>query len=234
MKKKNISQIKIVFVEDYKIDQGTIVTMLMKEGYSSENIIVCNNRQEAEVAIKREKPQIALVDLKIPFQRHDKDELQTGLDFVHWIIDQCGDQTSVIALSRFPYRWVMFQVLASGVSFVDKREYEELGWVLDRVLDGHIVYTSKLTPVIRESFKEAIDFKLEQEDIDILGLIHYEDLTDRQIADRVGYTEDGIGNRLKEIRKKTGIRERHQLAAWYCQFIAPVQEDQFKAFDKKT
>jgi DNA-binding NarL/FixJ family response regulator len=233
MEKKDKSKIKIVFVEDYKIDQGTIISMLINAGYSKENITVCNNRLEAEVAIRTEKPRLAIVDLKIPFGPQDDDRLQTGLDLVRWIVDQGDDRISVIALSRFPDRWVVFQVLSSGVSFIDKREYEELSWVVDRVLHGHIVYTSKLTPVVREAFKEAIDFKLDQQDIDILALIHYQDLTDRQVADKVGYTEDGIGNRLKELRKKTGIKERHQLAAWYCQFIAPVQGDKFKVFDKK-
>lgn len=234
MENRKISITKIVFVEDYKMDQGTILSMLINAGYSKENIMVCNNRLEAEAAIKTEKPHVAIVDLKIPFRPQDEDKLQTGLDFVRWIVDQYGDKTRVIALSRFPDRWVVFQVLASGASFVDKREYEELSWVVDRVLEGHVVYTSKLAPVILDSFKEAINFRLDQVDVDILGLIHSYDLTDRQIGEKVGYTEDGVGNRLKELRKKTGIKDRHRLASWYCQFIAPIQGDKFTVFDKKT
>lgn len=233
MKKNNEKKIKILFVEDYKIDQGTVISMLNNAGYSNENITVRNNRLEAEAAIKAETPRVAIIDLQIPDRPQGKEELDVGLGLVRWIVDQYGDKTSVIVLSRFPERWVVFQVLASGVSFVDKSEFDDLIWIVDRVLHGHVVYTSKLVPVIRASFKEAINFKLEQEDVDILSLIYYYDLTDGQIADKVGYSEDGVGNRLKDIRKKTGVKERHQLASWYCKFIAPIQGAKFMVLDKK-
>jgi len=234
MEKKNEAKIKIVFVEDYKINQGTVISVLTNAGYSAENIYMCNNRVEAEAAIKAEKPQIAIVDIAIPVQAQDEAKLEVGLSLIWWIIDQYGDKTKVIALSQFPFAWVVFQVLASGVSFVDKREFEELGWVVERARQGHVVYTSRLTPIIRQSFKEAINLQLDQEDINILALIHYQDLTDRQIGEKVNYTEDGVGNRLKELRKKTGIKDRHRLASWYCQFIAPIQGDKIAVFDKKT
>ena len=223
MEAKQLPKIKIIFVEDYQIDQRTVIDMLVSAGYAKSNIQVCENRRDAEAAINRAQPELALVDIQIPKEPVTKESLDVGLGLIRWITGRHGQKTTVIALSRFPQAWVLYQVLACGVSFVDKRVFEELLWIIPRALDGHVVYTNRSVPIVRQAFVEGTRIRMDRQDMTILALIYYQDLTDTQIGKHLDYGSDWVGNRLKDMYKKTGIRERHQLASWFCEFIAPIQ-----------
>src|SRR5688572_33087803 len=109
MEKINKAKIKILFVEDYQIYEESVLTILTNAGYLRKNIGICRSSEEAQNHIKIEEPQIAIIDLHIPVGPQGDGNLEVGLGLVRWILHQSGNKTKIIALSRFPERWVIFQ-----------------------------------------------------------------------------------------------------------------------------
>lgn len=223
MKIKNNSTNVVLLVEDYKMDAGTTMSMLIDAGYKEGNIHVSETMEDAEQFLRKNTPELVILDIEIPKTKGGAKALTNGLVLLRSLVKKYDNRIKIIAFSRYPSLWVVYQVLSQGVSFITKEDYSKDFFLsaLAQVKAGHMVVSSSVLPVLKQVFVSAIRVGLDEEDKKILGLI-LSGKTDKDIAQSLNFSDDWVANRLRRMFKAFGFRTREDLAAWYRDYIAPL------------
>jgi DNA-binding NarL/FixJ family response regulator len=221
------SEQSILLVEDYEMDRTAVHALLQEAGYDPSQIHTATNTMEAQDFIDTSPPDILILDLEIPVDAntplHNQDEdIRRGLRFLRTLTDREIEGLNIIVLSRFPKPWSVFQVLACGVSFIDKSNYKDLLIpAVEQAQHGHVIISSNVRPSLRQIFSLALRVGLEPEDVKIIRCLQ-ESLRDRDIADKLGYSEEGVSGRLRKMFKSYGMHSRDELANWFRDFVDPI------------
>jgi DNA-binding NarL/FixJ family response regulator len=227
METKPKSELSILLVEDYEMDRTAVQTLLQDAGYDPSRIHTTSNTLDTQTFIDASPPDILILDLEIPVDantplRRQDDDIRRGLNFLRTLTERYNDGLHIIVLSRFPKPWSVFQVLACGVSFIDKSNYKDLLLLaVEQAQRGHVIISSNVRPNLRQIFPLALRVGLDPEDVQIIHCIQ-EGLRDRDIADKLGYTEEGVSGRLRKMFKSYGMHSRDELANWFRDFVDPV------------
>lgn len=223
MKTKPNADKLALLVEDYKMDAGTTLPLLVNSGYKKEHIHVAETREDAELYLKKNLPELAILDLEIPKTRGAAKSLNNGLALLQYLTGKYNSKISLIAFSRFPHLWVVHQVISQGVSFIAKEDYNREFFLaaLQQVKMGHMVISSSVSPLLRQVFRSALRVGLDEYDKQILRHI-LASKSDREIASLMGFGEDWVAGRLRRMFKSFGFKSREDLATWFRDYIAPI------------
>jgi DNA-binding NarL/FixJ family response regulator len=92
---------------------------------------------------------------------------------------------------------------------------------VEQAQHGHVIISSNVRPSLRQIFSLALRVGLEPEDVKIIRCLQ-ESLRDRDIADKLGYSEEGVSGRLRKMFKSYGMHSRDELANWFRDFVDPI------------
>ena len=227
MEIKPKSELSILLVEDYEMERTIVQDLFREAGYDPSKILTASNSLDAQTIIESSRPDILILDLEIPVDantplRNQDDDIRRGLGILRTLAERYTETMHIIVLSRFPKPWNVYQVLACGVSFIEKNNYKDLLLsAMEQVQRGHVVISSNVRPILRQIFPLALRVGLDSADVKIIRYIQ-KGLTDRDIADLLSYTEEGVSNRLRRMFKSYGMHTREELANWFRDFVEPV------------
>jgi DNA-binding NarL/FixJ family response regulator len=223
MKTKSNSNKLVLLVEDYKMDAGTTLALLLDYGYKEEEIYVAENKEEAELFLQKTTPELVILDLEIPKRKSEAKALNNGLTLLRYLAEKHESQVRIIAFSRFPHLWVVYQVISQGVSFIAKEDYNRDFFLvaLQQIKLGHLVVSSSVLSGLKKIFRSALRVGLDEDDKQILRYILLKK-TDRDIAEAMGYGEDWVAGRLRRMFRSFGFKDRNDLAVWFRDYVAPV------------
>jgi DNA-binding NarL/FixJ family response regulator len=162
METKPKSELSILLVEDYEMDRTAVQTLLLDAGYDPSRIHTTSNTLDTQTFIDASPPDILILDLEIPVDantplRRQDDDIRRGLNFLRTLTERYNDGLHIIVLSRFPKPWSVFQVLACGVSFIDKSNYKDLLLLaVEQAQRGHVIISSNVRPNLRQIFPLAV------------------------------------------------------------------------------
>lgn len=221
------SELSILLVEDYEMDRTAVQGLLLGAGFDESQIHITTNTLDTQTFLEASSPDILILDLEIPADantplRRQDDEIRRSLNFLRKLTEQNQNSQHIIVLSRFPYPWVVYQVLACGVSFIDKYNYKELLIpALEQVQHGHVIISDNVRPYLRQIFSLSLRVGMDKEDVQIIRYIQA-GLRDIDIADKMGYTDDWVAKHLTRMFKSYGFHRRDDLANWFRDFVDPV------------
>lgn len=227
MQPKAKTDLSILLVEDYELDSDSILAQLDAAGYSRAQIQVTRNSQDTRKFVEESLPDVIILDLQIPKDADTalpskEEDIRQGLKFLRMLTERFYNQVHIIVLSRFPTPWIVYQVLACGVSFIDKYNYKDLlPWAIEQVQYGNVIISSTIRPILRKIFPLALRVGLDAEDVQIIHLI-LEGISDRDIADRLNFSEEWVSGRLRKMFRNHGFHSREELASWFRDFVEPV------------
>lgn len=227
MKNKPSSDKSVLLIEDFKIDINATLPLLVDAGYQQANIHVSENLDDAEKHLAKYKPELVILDLEIPQNgntiRIPEKDLRRGLSFLRSLIERYDNQLRIVAYSRYPNSWVVYQVISQGISFIAKQDYNKdfFPLAIQQIKQGHIIVSSSVIPNLRQIFRLALRVGLDDEDKQILRYI-IAGTSDKDIANAMGYGEDWVASRLRRMFKSFGFKNRDDLAVWFRDYIAPI------------
>ncbi len=229
MKNKPNSEKLALLIEDFKIDANATLPLLVDAGYQQANIHVSENLDDAEKYLQKNKPEIVILDLEIPQNegtiRVPEKDLRRGLSFLRYLINKYDHKFHVIAYSRYPHSWVVYQVISEGASFIAKQDYDKdfFTAAIHQINQGHLIVSNSVIPNLRQIFRLALRVGFSDEDKQILRHILVGS-SDKEIATAMGYGEDWVAGRLRSMFRSFGFKNRDDLAVWFRDYIAPVYE----------
>jgi DNA-binding NarL/FixJ family response regulator len=194
----------VIIVEDQRL-----VSELFSAHCRDLNLTVlamCGTLAEGTAAVRREKPDLLLMDFSLP----DGDGLQTAIQLMAEI-----PTLRVIGVSSHRDPWTMLQVQRSGLhGFVDKNEQrpEVLTEAIEAVLFGRTYYTSivsEASAVLRRD-RNAFVHVLSDYERRILSLIG-EAKDDVEIGAVLGISPATVQSRRRDIMKKLDIHATPKL-----------------------
>jgi len=210
-----MKKIKILIVDDQPIVCAGLNTILRFEE-DFEVAGVCHNGQEALAACARSKPDIVLMDARMP--------VMNGIEAAGEITRLFPD-TRVLILTTFNEDKLIVEGLQKGARgfLLKDMQPEELCGAIRAVHEGgvclHPEVTRKILGRIEESEKKAEADNLTAQDTDqltnrekeVLGLIG-KGLSNLEIAAALFIVEGTVKNHVSSLLAKLGVRGRTQLA----------------------
>jgi len=227
MKIKSGTDKSVLLVEDFKMDINATLPLLADAGYQQANIHVSEHLDDAEKFLQKSRPELVILDLEIPQNestiRVSEKDLRRGLLFLRNLVKKYDNQLHIVAYSRYPYPWVVYQVISEGVSFIAKQDYnkEYFSVAIQQIKQGHLIVSTSVIPNLRQIFRLALRVGLDEEDRQILRYILI-GTSDKDIAYAMGFGEDWVASRLRRIFRSFGFRNRDDLAVWFRDYVAPV------------
>ncbi len=227
MEMKPRNELTILMVEDFELDSDAVLSQLLATGFRQEQIRIARNTEDVQKQIDVALPDLVIYDLQVPVNSKSglagkEEDIRRSLDLLRRLTKEYADQVQFIVLSRFPEPWIVYQVLACGVSFIDKYNYRDLlSLAIEQALRGHVIVSSNVRPNLRMIFPLALRVGLDTDDVKIIRLILQGKL-DREIAELLDYSEDGIATRLRKMYRAYGFHTREELARWFRDFVEPV------------
>lgn len=227
MKTKINPDRSVLLIEDFMIDVNATLPLLIDAGYQHANIHVSENTDDAAKYLEKTKPELVILDLEIPQNkstiRVPEKDLRRGLSFLKSLIERYDNQIRIVAYSRYPNPWVVYQVISQGVSFIAKQDYNKdfFPAAIQQVLQGHVVISSSVIPNLRQIFRLGLRVGLDEEDKQVLRYILI-GTSDKDIATAMGFGEDWVAGRLRRMFRSFGFNNRDDLAVWFRDYVAPV------------
>lgn len=197
--------IRVVLADDHPVVRGGIREAL-KQDTGIAIVGEASNGDEAVALCQREKPDVALFDIRMP--------PTNGIKAMQRVLAVCPD-TRVIILTvhdNEPYWDAARRAGASG--FISKHApMEQLHLAVRTVVGGHTFYSAEITR--RLACRETGKFLVGERVIDALSAIELDTLrvaakglTNAEIAKELGTSEEAIKSRLRSIDDKLGVHSR--------------------------
>jgi DNA-binding NarL/FixJ family response regulator len=104
---------------------------------------------------------------------------------------------------------------------VDKSDLklpEDIRWLIESLMAGHLVYSRTVRPMVRQASRSAVAVAYDDQDLQMMALVRAQK-TDSEIALELSFAEDTIGRRLQRLFKCTGIHDRTLLAKWFSDYV---------------
>ncbi len=202
--------VRVVMADDQALLRASLVALL--DGEDDIDVVgEAGTGQEAVAVVRRERPDVVLMDLRMP-----------GLDGLAATRHICDDpalaRTRVLVLTMFDldeYVYEAFVVGASGFLLKDSMPRELLDAVR-RVSDGHALLAPSITRRLVDHFvatppvARPRDARLTDREIDVLTLVG-RGLSNHEIAGRLVLGVATVKTHVSHLLAKLGARDRVQL-----------------------
>ncbi|MBY7144991.1 response regulator transcription factor [Virgibacillus sp. NKC19-3] len=184
--------IRIVIAEDQRMLLGALGSILDLEE-DMEVVGQARNGQEALAVVKREEPDICIMDIEMP--------LKSGLDAAEELKD---DACKVIVLTTFARTGYFERARSAGVSgyLLKDSPSEELATSIRTIMDGRRIYAPELVDMALDN-GSPLTSREEQ----VIKLIA-EGKTTKEIANELFITNGTVRNYVSVILDKLNVSNR--------------------------
>ncbi len=212
--------IKILIADDQNLIRQSLAIVLN----SYEDFCVTDaveNGKEVIRAVRREKPDVILMDIRMP----EMDGVQCTK-----IIKENQPEIKIIILTTFDDDEYVFSALKYGASgyLLKGISMEELKDAIYKVYKGNAMINPDIASKVLRFFSEMAqsNFAIMVEEDLMIDLSQSEwkvikqigrGLSNKEIAAKLCLSEGSVRNYLSSILKKLGLRDRTQLAIWAIQ-----------------
>lgn len=192
----------VLIVEDERLVQELFLSYIKSASDRYELAEVTTDAANTEMICKSKKVDLILMDVCTANN-------SSGLEAARCI------------KSKFPMTKIIIVTSAPEYTFIDKAKaakidsfwYKDLSEqnllnVMDRTMAGESVYPEK-TPEIMIGL--ASSYELTPKELKVLSYLA-EGLSTKEVADRMGISNDGVNEHIKHLKSKTGCTSRTQLA----------------------
>jgi DNA-binding NarL/FixJ family response regulator len=213
--------IKVIIADDQELIRHSL-RIVLENRDNIEVIDVVSNGQEVIKSIRKNPPDIILMDVRMP--------KMDGVKCTQ-IIKEIYPDIKIIILTTFDNDEYVYNALKYGAS-----GYLLKGVSMDQLVDSiHIVYSGKamINPDIATKVVQLFsqmaksDYTIEcdidgvktltQTEWKIIEQIEF-GLSNKEVADNLNLSEGTVRNYLTSILSKIGFRDRTQLAIWAVQY----------------
>lgn len=192
--------IRILAVDDHPLLREGIAALIETEPDMT-LVAACSTGREAIQQFRAQRPDVTLMDLQMPEM--------TGLDAIIAIRGEFPD-ARIIVLTTYTGDAQVMRALKAGASgyLLKNLVHKELLDTIRAVHAGRKVVSAEVSFELAD---HATDDALTAAEIDVLRLIA-QGLANKQIADRLGVTEDTVKGRVKNILSKLSANDRTHAA----------------------
>lgn len=210
--------VKIMIADDQQLIRESLKIILDSDP-SFEVVKVVGSGQEVLDSLKTESVDIILMDVRMPNM--------SGVDCTR-IVKKEYPNIKVIILTTFDDDEYIYDALKYGASgyLLKDCSLEELSSAIHSVLSGGACFNPNVAGKVAQffsqmansnsefSFEHEEDFDLSDTECKIIAQIGH-GYSNKEIAQKLGFSEGTIRNYLSVILDKLDLRDRTQLAIWY-------------------
>lgn len=211
--------VKIMIADDQQLIRESLKIILDSDP-DFEVVKVVGSGQEVLDALKTESIDIILMDVRMPNM--------SGVDCTR-IVKKEYPNIKVIILTTFDDDEYIYDALKYGASgyLLKGCSLEELSLAIHNVLSGGACFNPNVAGKVAQFFSKMansnVDVSFENENTDvelsdtewkIIAQIGH-GYSNKEIAQKLGFSEGTIRNYLSVILDKLSLRDRTQLAIWY-------------------
>lgn len=205
-------QLRVVIVEDHEITRNGIAAVLGRAGIVT--VGEAGTGGEATEIIERERPDVVLLDIRLPDQ--------LGIETLRAIRERFPDVPVMILTSHSDPHLVEVALDSGADGFLLKRiESAKLPSFVrrvaagERVLDPDVVQLMEQAEAVRDQRLGA----LSPRELEVLELVA-QGLTNRELAQRLSLSEKTAKNYVSSMLKKLRINTRSGAAAYMARIQA--------------
>ena len=203
------SPIRVLIVDDHLVVREGLISLFE----SCKEIDVVGQAENGPTALSKTKsmnPDIILLDIRMPGS--------SGLDICHTLHIQ-SPKSRVIILTTYEEEDYLFRALRSGAwGYVLKTaSYDELVNAIVSVASGHRLLSPPMIDKLIDHFAELarekarLESGFAQSELDIIRLLA-EGATNKEIADRLHWSEVSVKRKLQSIFEKLDVQDRTSAA----------------------
>lgn len=211
--------VKIMIADDQQLIRESLKIILDSDS-DFEVVKVVGSGQEVLDSLKTESVDIILMDVRMPNM--------SGVDCTR-IVKKEYPNIKVIILTTFDDDEYIYDALKYGASgyLLKGCSLEELSVAIHNVLSGGACFNSNVAGKVAQFFSQManshseVSFDGEEKEYDfsdteqkIIAQIGH-GYSNKEIAQKLGFSEGTIRNYLSVILDKLDLRDRTQLAIWY-------------------
>ena len=197
--------ITVLVVDDHRLVRAGLITLLD----AAEDIVVVGEASDGgaglEVA-RSTRPELVLMDLSMP--------VVDGVVATGRVLDELPD-TKVIALTSFSDRQRVRDVIAAGaVGYLLKDcAPDELLAAVRAAAGGHAPFDPRVAGALLPDRTPSVAKALSSREVEVLQLTT-EGLANKQIARRLGISENTVKVHLGNAFRRIGVTDRTSAALW--------------------
>lgn len=212
--------IKVLIVDDQELIRQSLELMLQSK-VNFDVVGTAENGREAIRCVRKFKPDVVLMDIRMP----DMD----GIESLKIIKENCPN-IKVIILTTFDDDEYIYETLKNGANgFLLKGiSVSELVKAIETVMVGgsmiEATVGSKVLSLFAQMARGDYRFSIEQRDYNRLGTIELklvqligQGLSNKEISEKLNFTEGTVRNYISNILKKLDLRDRTQIAIFAIQ-----------------
>ena len=227
--------IKILVIDDEPIFRQGLRALL--EPFADQVAIAgeATNANEAIKLVQELKPDLVLLDLRLPEFRGvlSEPEEKHGLTAIR-MIKQVRPKTHILVLSGVElrkYQNLLFQALREGadgyIAKVDRFDAQPLADAIQRIVAGEAIYGPTVAPLIRQHFQRRHEAhtplaSLSRRELQVLKLIE-SGKTDKEIAKELVIGLTTAKTHVRHILNKLHIDSRHEVH-WIRQSVGDERD----------
>lgn len=209
--------VKIMIADDQQLIRESLKIILDSDP-NFEVVKVVGSGQEVLDTLERESVDIILMDVRMPNMG--------GVDCTR-LVKKKYPNIKVIILTTFDDDEYIYDALKYGASgyLLKGCSLDELSLAIHNVLSGGACFNPNVAGKVTQFFSQMANsnekFKFEHENVDlseteckIIAQIG-QGYSNKEIAQKLGFSEGTIRNYLSVILDKLDLRDRTQLAIWY-------------------
>ena len=210
--------IKVLIADDQELIRESL-KIVLGANEDMEVTGIAENGEQVLSEIKKEKPNVILMDIRMP-----------GIDGVECtrLVKEKYPDIYIIVLTTFDDDEYIYDALKYGASgyLLKGCSLEELSSAIHSVLSGGACFNPNVAGKVAQFFSQMAnsnsEFSLEHEEnfdlsdteCKIIAQIGH-GYSNKEIAQKLGFSEGTIRNYLSVILDKLDLRDRTQLAIWY-------------------
>ena len=211
--------VKIMIADDQQLIRDSL-KIILDSNPDFEVVKVVGSGQEVLESLKTESIDIILMDVRMPNM--------SGVDCTR-IVKKEYPNIKVIILTTFDDDEYIYDALKYGASgyLLKGCSLEELSTAIHNVLSGGACFNPNVAGKVAQFFSQManshseVSFDVEEKEYDfsdteqkIIAQIGH-GYSNKEIAQKLGFSEGTIRNYLSVILDKLDLRDRTQLAIWY-------------------
>lgn len=215
----------LVIDDDAMVTAGikTILEMATKNSKLPYHVVgVGHHGMDALKLYPETKPDVVLMDIRMP----EMDGITAGKELL-----ALYDEVKIIYLTTFLEDEYIIEALKLGAKgYLLKTDYESLIPAIEAVANGQHVYgdeiIAKVPSYLAQPYQDAASEGVSNvEGVDLtakeIELIRWvaEGLNNKEIAEKMHFTEGTIRNYLSVVLDKLALRDRTQLAIYYFKYM---------------
>ncbi|MBI4201615.1 MAG: response regulator transcription factor [Chloroflexi bacterium] len=210
---------KIMLVDDQPLFRNGVASLLRAKGHQV--VAEAANGQEALETLQHVCPDLILMDIQMP--------AMGGLEATRHIKAHYPE-AKIVILTVSDEEQDLFDAIKSGASSYLLKDLEALEFfaALEAIQEGEAVLPSRLAGKLLEEFRSQalragvpqLEPILSLREQEVLGLVA-QGFANKEVADRLGVTENTAKYHMKNILGKLHLQNRAQVVAWAARHGIP-------------